>query len=125
LSRVSELTGLDKVRAERAVRATLMTLGTRIDAGEADDLAAQLPRSFAGCLRRTGHAERFPPTEFARRVACVVPLTNDQARKAIRAVFTVLNEAVSTGELEQVLSQLDAGYSRLVGLPTGSHHARA
>jgi len=51
------------------VRATLLNLGTRIDAGEADDLAAQLPDAIGACLRRKGNAERFPPSEFVRRVA--------------------------------------------------------
>ncbi len=40
-------TGLDREHAEAAVRATLVTLGARIDPGEADDLAAQLPEAFA------------------------------------------------------------------------------
>lgn len=33
--RVRELTGLDKEHAERAVRVTMLTLGTRIHPGEA------------------------------------------------------------------------------------------
>jgi uncharacterized protein (DUF2267 family) len=119
LKRVCELTGLDKEHAERAVRATFVMLGTRIDPGEADDLAAQLPNSFGHCLRHEGEAARFAPSEFQRRVACVVPLANEQARDAIRAVFTVLAEAISPGELEDVLRQLSHDYGKLVGMPTG------
>jgi len=119
VKRICELTGLDKDHAERAVRATLVTLGTRIDPGEADDLAAQLPQSFAHCLRHEGHAERFPPVEFLRRITCVVPLAGEQSRNAVRAVFTVLGEAVSEGEMEDVRRQLGADYSGLVGMPTG------
>ena len=54
-------------------------------------------------------------------VARIVPLANDQAPKAIRAVFTALSEAVTEGELRQVLGQLGADYEPLVGLPTGTH----
>jgi uncharacterized protein (DUF2267 family) len=43
VKRVAELTGFDRDRSELLVRTTLVTLGTRISAGEADDLAAQLP----------------------------------------------------------------------------------
>jgi uncharacterized protein (DUF2267 family) len=119
ISRISELTGLDREHAALTARATLVTLGTRIDPGEADDLAAQLPGSLAACLPHEGEAERFPPDEFKRRVARIVPLANDQAPGAIRAVFTVLSEAVSAGELRQVLGQLGNEYESLVGMPTG------
>jgi uncharacterized protein (DUF2267 family) len=120
VKRVAELSGFDKEIAERVVRATLLNLGTRIDAGEADDLAAQLPDAIGACLRHKGNAERFPPSEFVRRVACVVPLSNKQGPGAIRAVFTVLSEAVSEGELRDVVHQLGRDYTALVGAPTGT-----
>jgi uncharacterized protein (DUF2267 family) len=120
VKRVAELSGFDKEIAERVVRATLLNLGTRIDAGEADDLAAQLPDPIGACLRHKGKAERFPPSEFVRRVACVVPLSNKQGPGAIRAVFTVLSEAVSEGELRDVVHQLGRDYTALVGAPTGT-----
>ena len=98
LNRVSELTGFDRDRSGLLVRTTLVTLGTRITAGEADDLAAQLPDAPAACLQHESDPCRFDPGEFKRRVARIVPLANDQAAPAIRAVFTVLGEAVSEGE---------------------------
>jgi uncharacterized protein (DUF2267 family) len=102
------------------VRATLLNLGTRIDPGEARDLAAQLPHPIGTCLEHDWRAERFPPREFVRRVACVVPLSNKQGESAVRAVFTTLGEAVSEGELRDVLHQLGADYTALVGSPTGT-----
>jgi uncharacterized protein (DUF2267 family) len=118
--RLADATGLDREHAERALRATLVTLGTRIDPGEADDLAAQLPDPYAACLRHEWKAERFPPDEFQRRIVHLVPLTNEQARSEIRACFALLGEAVSEGELEQVRAQLAENYSGLVGMPTGA-----
>jgi uncharacterized protein (DUF2267 family) len=120
VKRVAELSGVDKAIAERVVRATLLNLGTRIDPGEAEDLAAQLPEAIAVCLRHKWKAQRFPPNEFMRRIACVVPLSNEQSPQAVRAVFTVLREAVSEGELNDVLHQLGAEYTTLVPTPTGT-----
>lgn len=57
MTRVAELSGVDKEIAERVVRATLLNLGTRIDPGEAHDLAAQLPEAVGvavDTLRRRG-----------------------------------------------------------------------
>ncbi|MDX6439223.1 MAG: hypothetical protein QOF45_1806 [Gaiellaceae bacterium] len=125
LRRVRELTGFDRDHAELVVRATLVTLSTRISPGEADDLAAQLPDPLAACLPHEAEPCRFDPAEFKRRVARVVPLANDQAAPAIKAVFAVLNEAVSEGEMRQVLAQLGSDYESLVGLPTGPRAAAA
>ncbi len=119
LKRVSELTGFDRERSELLVRTTLVTLGTRIAPGEADDLAAQLPDSLGAALQHESEPSRFGPDEFKRRVARIVPLANDQAAAAIRAVFTVLGEAISDGERRQVLAQLGSEYEALVGMPTG------
>ena len=102
----------------------LVTLGTRLDPGEADDLAAQLPDPFGAFLRHETKAERFPPEEMLRRIVHLVPLPNDPARRAVRALFTVLAEAVSEGEMKDVLGQLGADYSRLVGMPTGRNLQR-
>lgn len=123
VKRVCELTGFERERSELLVRATLVTLGTRISPGEADDLAAQLPDSFAACLRHECEAARFDPTEFKRRVGRIVPLSNDQVAPAIRSVFTVLAEAVSEGEMRQVLAQLGGKFESLAGMPTGQHAA--
>jgi uncharacterized protein (DUF2267 family) len=122
-NRVSELTDFPRDRSELLARTTLVTLGTRISAGEADDLAAQLPGSLGACLEHECEPCRFPPDEFKRRVARIVPLANEQAAPAIRAVFTVLAEAVSEGEMRQVLMQLGGEYESLVGMPTGQHAA--
>ena len=125
IARVRELTGFDRDRSELLVRTTLVTLGTRIAPGEADDLAAQLPDMLGACVQHETDASRFPPDEFARRVARIVPLADDQARSAIRAVFTALGEAVSEGEVRHVLTQLGGDYAPLVGAPTGRAAAGA
>jgi uncharacterized protein (DUF2267 family) len=125
LDRVGDLTGFDRDRSEHLVRATLVTLGTRIAPGEADDLAAQLPGSLGACLQHEAEPCQFAPTEFERRVARIVPLANEQASSSVRAVFTVLAEAVSEGEMRQVLGQLGQEYESLVGMPTGQHAASA
>jgi uncharacterized protein (DUF2267 family) len=128
VKRIREFTEFDRERSALLARTTLVTLGTRISPEEADDLAAQLPRSFAACLQHESAACRFGPDEFKRRVARILPLANDQAGPAVKAVFQVLAEAVSGGELRHVLRQLSADYQPLVGMATGhaaSHHSGA
>jgi hypothetical protein len=66
---VMQAAGIDHDEAERAVRATLTALAERISAGEARDLAAQLPPELAPWLNVDKRSERFDVDEFLRRVA--------------------------------------------------------
>lgn len=95
-----------------AIRATLQTLSERLQGGEPLDLAAQMP----ALLQRdadVGHAERFDTSEFFHRVAEREGVDEQQAQEHARAVLEVTSEAVSRGEINDVLSQLPEDYHRL------------
>src|SRR3954454_909157 len=67
---VAAAAGIDLAAAERAIAATLETLGERISGGEAADLARHLPDSLAPLIVRSGgEAQAFGADEFFRRVA--------------------------------------------------------
>src|SRR4051794_21194080 len=69
LSRVQRDAGLSGPAAERAVRATLETLGERLSSGQARDLAVQLPGTLGALLVSDTNAQAFDLAEFVRRVA--------------------------------------------------------
>ena len=99
--------GLDHEQAERAIRATLVTLAEYVSAEETSDLAAQLPREVKAMLaKKTSAGEPFPPKEFLRRVAGREQLSASEAFDRTRAVFDVLADAVTAGELDDVLAEL-------------------
>ena len=93
--------------AERAVIATFETLGERVSGGEASDIAAQLPEELQGPLRRaSGNPEGFGLEGFFRRVAEKEGVDINKATDHATAVMKVLSEAISSGELSDVRSQL-------------------
>lgn len=106
--------------AAKVVKATLQTLGERIVGGEARDLAAQLPDGVKdGLLDTAGgdaDAESFPADEFVHRVATRLNTDEDRARALAETVFSVLEETVTLGELQDVSGQLTDDYA---GLLTG------
>lgn len=102
---------------ERVTRVVLKVLAQRLDPGEAKDLAAQLPEPLQDALVGAGAPERFGVEEFLRRVADEVGSTVETARWDASAVLTTLADAVSGGELNQVLTQLPSGYAALFGKP--------
>jgi uncharacterized protein (DUF2267 family) len=52
--------------------------------------------------------------DFVQRVAEELEISPDAARLRVRAVFSTLREAVTWGELQDVLEQLDPEYADLL-----------
>ena len=106
--------------AERAARATLETLGQRLPANEAEDLAAQLPPPLAEFLHQTAaQDDEFPVDEFYLRVAELGDLQPDEAEAQTKAVLAVLDDAVSAGQITDLIAALPADYGDLLA-ETGS-----
>jgi uncharacterized protein (DUF2267 family) len=113
--RVAERAGLDERRARIATEAVLETLSERIAAGEAEDLAQQLPQSIAKpLLRAGGDAQPMSAGEFVRRVAERESELQLLAREHARAVLTTLREAVTADEWDDTVSELSREYEELL-----------
>jgi uncharacterized protein (DUF2267 family) len=121
IAEVKNLAELDNDEdAQKAVRATLETLRERLAGNEPADLAAQLPPEIAPYVEGDGGRETFSVEEFYDRVAQKEGIFNDEAIRHARAVATVLQTAVTGGELEDVRSQLGNDYEELFGQPGAS-----
>jgi uncharacterized protein (DUF2267 family) len=106
--------------AEKATRATLETLRERLAGNEPSNLAAQLPPKVASYVEGSGSGEPFSVDEFYDRVAQKEGVDHDEAVKHARAVATVVQNAVTRGEVDDVRSQLGNEYGELFGQPGAS-----
>lgn len=101
--------------AVRAIRATLTTLGERIQQGEAEDLASSLPKEIDFYLTGavTEYGQRFGWSEFVERVwereGMSDPGDRADAAYHARVVVAVASEAVPGAEMRQVRGQLPPG----------------
>lgn len=83
VSSVQACGGSPRDETETLVHATLRVLAERLTAGEADDLRAQLPGDLqADLIPPEPEAQPFGPDEFARRVARMARLPEEEARDA-------------------------------------------
>jgi uncharacterized protein (DUF2267 family) len=105
---------------ERAIRATLETLRERLAGNEPSNLAAQLPPEIAPHVEGDGGRESFSVAEFYNRVAQREGVGHDEAIRHARAVVTVVQTAVTGGELNDLRSQLGNEYEELFGQPGAS-----
>ncbi len=118
VARVREIGELrSNSEAERAIGATLGTLKEKLAGNEPDNLAAQLPGDLDEPLRGEGGREDFALAEFYRRVGEKEGVEEPLAIRHARAVALVLQEAVTTGEMDDVRTQPKPEYEELFGRP--------
>jgi uncharacterized protein (DUF2267 family) len=101
--------------AQKAIGATLETLKEWPAGEEPSDIATQLPPEIAPYVEGEGGRESFSVEEFYERAAHKEGSSNDEAIRHARAVATVLQTAVTGGELDDIRSQLGNGYEELFG----------
>lgn len=102
--------------AVRATRAVLTTLGERIQAGEATDLAAPLPMEIDYYLESVDHAQSFEWDEFVSRVADRAEVEEGDATFYAQTVVALLTEVVPEGEVDDLRAALPDGYGDLFEL---------
>jgi uncharacterized protein (DUF2267 family) len=113
---VAQLNSRDE--AEQATRATLETLKERIVGDEASNLAAQMPQELAEYLRgREGeNGQFFSMQDFISRVSEKEGVEPTAAAIHVRAVFSVLQSAVTPGEFDDVRVNLSEDYAELFAI---------
>lgn len=99
--------------AVHSIHATLLTLGERLYGKEREHLAAQLPREIGTYLTESTLEQGFALREFFLRVADREQSELPDAVYHARAVMSVVIDAVSHGEITDVLAQLPADYREL------------
>jgi uncharacterized protein (DUF2267 family) len=103
---VAEAAGIDAETADRAIEATLVTLGERISDGEAEDLARHLPDRLAPLIVQPGPAQGFGADEFFRRLAERAGTDAETAERYARAVIAAMARREGKRELNEMLLQL-------------------
>lgn len=99
--------------AVRATRATLTTLGERLEEGEATDLASPLPMEIDRFLEEAESGQRFTYEEFLDRVARREGVDRPEANYHAQQVVALLDEVVPAGNLVKVRDQLPEEYEQL------------
>jgi uncharacterized protein (DUF2267 family) len=105
--------------AEQVAMWVLEVLARRLPREEVGDLAAQLPDPLATAVQRRGDqpAETFGAEGFLRQVAGRIGARPGTAEWDASAVLSTLADAVSAGQVNQLLSLLPSGYAPLFGRP--------
>ncbi len=94
--------------AVRAIRATLQTLGQRLPAGNAEDLAASLPMEVKWYMTGavTEHGQRFDWQEFLDRVSEIERADRADAAHHARVIVDLVATQVPKSDFRQLRDAL-------------------
>lgn len=108
--------------ALRISRATLTTLGERLESGEATDLAAPLPMEIDRFLIEAQSEQRLDYDEFIDRVAERASTEQSDANFYAQVVLDVVEDTVPESEFRDVREQLPSEYDDLFELLEASDY---
>jgi uncharacterized protein (DUF2267 family) len=111
---VSQAAELRPDAAVRAAQAVLQTLAERLSAGEARDIAAQLPAELASWLATSTPAESFDVDEFLRRIGERENVDPATAERHARAVLAALAQTITAEEFEDMVAELPKTFGQLL-----------
>jgi uncharacterized protein (DUF2267 family) len=92
----------------RAIRATLMTLGERIPADNADDIAASLPMEIDWYMTEAvaDHGQRFDWHEYVDRVSAITGADPSDAAYQAQLVVDLLCSVAPDSDVQQLRDEL-------------------
>lgn len=106
--------GLEKDEADRVTRSFFETLAQRLGNEEAREFASQLPIELQNTLAPTDpDVEKFSTEEFLSRMGQAAGVEPARAGQAAHAVWQTVKDAVDSGELGDVKSQLPSEFTEL------------
>jgi uncharacterized protein (DUF2267 family) len=115
IGRVQERAGIaDRLEAEGTTIEVLQELCDRLSGKEAHDLLAQLPGELQRAVIVSPSPLPVNHDEFVANIARELGISEDEALRRIRSVVSTLREAVSWGEFQDVLEELDPQYADFV-----------
>jgi len=108
--------------AEIATRATLATIKERIAGSEMQDIAAQLPEELSSYLQTQPQAnnQSFSLLEFIERVSRKENIEPTTTAIHVRAVFTVLQNAIKPESFSKFQAHFTHDYEELFAAPPTS-----
>ena len=115
VDRVQARTELEsRVEAERTFLVVLQLLCDRLTGDESWDLLGELPAKAKKSVLITAAPVRVTREELVARAAEQLAVPVDEARERVRVVFATLREAVTSGELDDVIRELGGDWVDLL-----------
>ncbi|MFP4417485.1 MAG: DUF2267 domain-containing protein [Chitinispirillaceae bacterium] len=113
-NKIKAMLDLDDQEAEKAIEATLETLGERLERPERNKLAAPLQNELKTFLLKRSAGSHFTLEDFFTRIgARSGGIHYTQTVERSKAVLIVLKEAVTDGDIQPAIKKLPHEFKEL------------
>ncbi|HET9174295.1 MAG TPA: DUF2267 domain-containing protein [Candidatus Saccharimonadales bacterium] len=106
IKKVQDYSGFSDQEAEQSLHIIVETLSARLQEGERQDFASQLPSELQDIALKPTGQEFFTHEDFYEQLSDIEGTTKAHVKKQLMAVWKALKEAASPGELDDVKAQL-------------------
>lgn len=111
VKRMQGYSGFSDRESEEALRLFLESLSARLNQGEREDLASQLPRELQDLVLSVGPTIRMSTADLYDDLTELQDISRSHARKQVKAAWLTLKDSLSEGEVEHVEAQLPADWA--------------
>lgn len=111
VKRVQDYSGFSDREAEQALRLFVESLAARLNEGEREDFASQLPRELQDLALSAGKTVRMNTAELYDDLTELQDISKSHAKKQVKASWLAIKDAISEGEVEHIEAQLPPDWS--------------
>ena len=106
IKKVQDYSGFSDSESEEALELVVETLASRLNEGEREDLASQLPEELEDVALAPTATQKFSAEDMFEELSELQNIDESRAKKQVMAVWRALKEALSPGEIEDIRAQL-------------------
>ncbi len=103
---VQDYSGFSDSEADEALRVFIETLSARLEGGEREDFASQLPSELKDLALSVTETINFNRNDLYQTVSELQEIEEPHARKQVKAVWSALKDALSEGQINDIRDQL-------------------
>jgi uncharacterized protein (DUF2267 family) len=107
VSRVKQYSGFSERESEQSLRIVIETIALRLDEGEREDFADQLPHELQSVTMNVGdESETFMREDFYAELEDIEGVNKGYVKEQLLAVWQALKDSLSAGEIKHLRDQL-------------------
>ena len=99
-------TGLNDEESEESIKLFIETIASRLDEGEREDLASQLPAELQDVALEPNQDASSENSDFIRQFSELKDVEEGKARNYIIGAWQALKAALAPGEIDDIRAQL-------------------
>lgn len=115
VKKVQEYSGFSDEESEESLKLIIETLSSRLQEGERQDFASQLPSELQDVALAPTGTDRFNAEQMFQELSEIENSNHNYVKKQLAAVWSALKDALSPGQINHIKEQLPKDLTAQLG----------